>query len=211
MNVFYKQIKRVATVTLKRFFLFYSYSLNNNLKKKKNTLYSVWMCQQIKNCGHNVSFISVALLRGSEFIEIGSNVSFGKELYLTAWNFDYSLHDPMIKIGDDCSFGAYNHITSINKIIIGKGCLTGKWVTITDNSHGETNHLSLHVMPAKRLMVSKGPVIIGENVWIGDKVTILPGVTIGDGVVIGANSVVTKDIPPYCIVGGNPAKIIKKI
>ena len=49
-----------------------------------------------------------------------------------------------------------------------------------------------------------------KYVWIGENVTILPGVKIGDGVIIGKCSVVTKDIPPYCIVGGNPAKIIRK-
>lgn len=59
--------------------------------------------------------------------------------------------------------------------------------------------------------MSKGPVIIGQNVWVGDKATILPGVTIGDGAVIGANSVVTKDVPPYSIVGGNPAKVLKQL
>ena len=62
-----------------------------------------------------------------------------------------------------------------------------------------------------REVISKGAVIIGKNVWIGDKATVLPGVTIGDSVIIGANSVVTKDIPAYSIVGGNPAKIIKTL
>lgn len=56
---------------------------------------------------------------------------------------------------------------------------------------------------------SKGDVIIGNDVWIGINSTILSGVTIGDGAVIAACSVVTKNIPPYAIVGGNPAKIIK--
>ena len=51
------------------------------------------------------------------------------------------------------------------------------------------------------------PVIIGNDVWIGSRVTILPGVHIGNGVVIGASSVVTKDIPDYAVVGGNPAKV----
>ena len=45
--------------------------------------------------------------------------------------------------------------------------------------------------------------------WIGDKATILPGVTIGDGVVVAANAVVTKDVPAYSVVGGNPARILK--
>lgn len=57
---------------------------------------------------------------------------------------------------------------------------------------------------------SKGDVIIGNDVWVGDGALILSGVNIGDGAVIGARSVVTRDVPPYCIVAGNPAKFIKK-
>ncbi|MBI5204619.1 MAG: CatB-related O-acetyltransferase [Nitrospirae bacterium] len=56
---------------------------------------------------------------------------------------------------------------------------------------------------------SKGPVIIGNDVWIGDSVIILPGVQVGDGAIIGAGSVVTKNVPPYTIVGGVPAKKIR--
>lgn len=55
----------------------------------------------------------------------------------------------------------------------------------------------------------KKPVIIKDFVWCGANVTITPGVTIGEGAIIGAGSVVTKDVPDYAIVGGNPAKIIK--
>ena len=57
---------------------------------------------------------------------------------------------------------------------------------------------------------SKGPVIIGNDVWVGDRVTILSGVKIGDGAIIAAGSIVTDDVPPYTVVGGIPAKIIKK-
>ena len=112
-------------------------------------------------------------------------------------------------IGKDCCFGEYNHITSTNKIVIGDNLLTGRWVTITDNSHGDTDYETLQMPPLMRLVTSKGPVIIGNNVWIGDKATILPNVTIGDGAVIAANSVVTKDVPAYSVVAGNPAKVIK--
>lgn len=116
---------------------------------------------------------------------------------------------PFLKIGSHCSFGAFNHITCANKVVIGDYCLTGKWVTITDNSHGETDSDSLHLPPSKRPVTSKGAVVIGNNVWIGDKATILPGVTIGDGAVIAANAVVTKNVQAYSVVGGNPAKILK--
>ncbi|MBR4745404.1 MAG: hypothetical protein IK070_01685, partial [Clostridia bacterium] len=66
-----------------------------------------------------------------------------------------------------------------NAIIIGDALLTGRWVTITDNSHGDTSIECLKLKPIARSIVSKGPVKIGNNVWIGDKATILPNVTIG--------------------------------
>ena len=65
--------------------------------------------------------------------------------------------------------------------------------------------------PQKRPLYSKGAVFIGDNVWIGDKATILPGVKIGEGAVVAANAVVTKDVPAYSMVAGNPAKVIKQI
>jgi acetyltransferase-like isoleucine patch superfamily enzyme len=57
--------------------------------------------------------------------------------------------------------------------------------------------------------VSKGPIIIGNDVWIATGSTVLSGVTIGNGAVVAANSVVTSDVPPYAVVGGSPAKILK--
>ena len=56
----------------------------------------------------------------------------------------------------------------------------------------------------------KGDTVIGNDVWIGYKATIMAGVTIGDGAIIASQAVVTKDVPPYTIVGGNPAQAIKK-
>ena len=88
----------------------------------------------------------------------------------------------------------------------------GRRVTITDNSHGKnTSYVEFQLSPCKRNIYSKGPVIIEDNVWIGDKATILAGVKIGFGSIVGANSVVTKDVPPYSIVGGVPAKILSTL
>jgi virginiamycin A acetyltransferase len=56
----------------------------------------------------------------------------------------------------------------------------------------------------------KGDTIIGNDVWIGYKAVIMPGITIGDGAIIAAKTVVTKDVPPYSVVGGNPSRLIKK-
>lgn len=65
--------------------------------------------------------------------------------------------------------------------------------------------------PLCRPVTSNGPIVIGKNVWCGEKATILSGVTIGDGAIIGANSVVTKDVPPFSIAAGSPAKVIYSI
>ena len=64
--------------------------------------------------------------------------------------------------------------------------------------------------PALEQLPLKGDTIVGNDVWIGQNVTVMPGVHIGDGAIIAANSVITKDVPAYCVVGGNPSKIIRK-
>ena len=180
------------------------------LNVKYSIIRSCCLYPLFRNCGSNVLFKSVELLKGTERIEIGKSSTFDKHLFLTAWT-QFSREEKMslITIGESCNFGAYNHITAVNQINIGDNCLTGKWVTISDNDHGTTSIDNLKIRPQDRDIVSKGPVIIGKNVWIGDKATILGGVTIGDGVVIAANAVVTKDVPPYSVVGGIPARIIK--
>ena len=118
---------------------------------------------------------------------------------------------PELIIGDNVSIGEYCHITCADRVVIGNGVLTGRFVLITDNGHGANLPEEMDIMPLKRKTCSKGPIVIGNNVWIGDKATILPNVKIGDCAIIGANSVVTKDVPAFAVVGGNPAKILKII
>lgn len=148
---------------------------------------------------------------GTQYIAIGDNVIIGGGVQLTAWDI-HGKHSfmPTITIGDGTNLGSNNHISAINEIRIGKNVLTGKNVLITDNSHGNVSSKELNIPPSKRTLYSKGKVIIEDNVWIGEKATILPNVRIGKSSIIGANSVVTKDIPPYCVACGNPARIIKQ-
>lgn len=154
----------------------------------------------------------IAQLSGLKYISIGTRTGFADGLTMTAWDqYSRQVFTPNIIIGNDCHFGAWNHLTAIDRIEIGDGCLTGKWVTITDNDHGNNSIDQIDLPPVRRPLHSKGPVIIGKNVWIGDKVTILSGVKVGDGCVIAANAVVTKDIPSGCVAAGIPARIIKII
>jgi len=101
---------------------------------------------------------------------------------------------------------------------IGKFCSIANDVKIFLDGEHETNNISTYpfgyfkgfTVSKKYKTKSKGKVIIGNDVWIGYGVTILSGVNIGNGAVIGARSLIVKDVPPYSIVGGVPAKIIKK-
>ena len=100
---------------------------------------------------------------------------------------------------------------------IGKYCSISTRVVIFLGSEHRTNWVSTYPFPilweaAKSILghpFSKGDVVIGSDVWIGYNVTILSGVTIGDGAVIGTGSVISGDVPPYAIVAGNPAQVIR--
>ena len=184
-------------------------------KKKNSALYSLLVIRKFSSCGAGCFIGSDLTLIGSENINIGDNTTIGKHCYLSVWtkknkcSNDKLYHKPSISIGNFCTIGDYNHITSSYSIKLGNGLLTGRWVTITDNSHGNSDIETLKTRPKNRPIVSKGPVIIGENVWIGEKATIIGPVEIGRGSIIAANAVVTKDVPPYSVVAGIPAKILK--
>lgn len=150
-------------------------------------------------------------LYGLKYISIGCNTVIDAGVQLTAWGkYDKKTYNPEIIIGDNCIVRENAHITAINSIRIGNNLLTGTNVLITDNSHGTTNRDQMEFPPTQRPLYSKGPVKIGNNVWLGNNVCVMPGVTIGNGVVVGANSVVTHDIPDYCVAVGIPARVVKQ-
>jgi acetyltransferase-like isoleucine patch superfamily enzyme len=82
-------------------------------------------------------------------------------------------------------------------------------IFITDHSHGEVDGDALTTPPSQRKVVSKGPVIIGDNAWIGEGVVIMPDVTIGKNAIVGANSVVTTSIPENAVAAGIPARVLR--
>lgn len=155
-------------------------------------------------------FIGKISILGAKYISIGKNTGVGKHCILECWDhYMNKFFKPQLIIGKECWLGEYTHITCANQIIIGDGLLTGRFVLISDNNHGFGKSYELAMRPQKRELSSKGIIKIGDNVWIGDKATILSNVSIGDGSIVAANSVVTKNVPPYSVVAGNPARVIK--
>lgn len=124
-----------------------------------------------------------------------------------------------IQIGDHFYLGSNSFIGSACEIRIGNCVMISNDVKIYDNN----NH---PISPSARMEMSLygfnndrwswkhaayAPVVIEDNVWIGQFVTVLKGVTIGRGSIIATRAVVTKDVPPFTIVAGNPAKVVKSI
>jgi acetyltransferase-like isoleucine patch superfamily enzyme len=145
-------------------------------------------------------------------IRLGSAVTAEPGLILEAFlAFQGQTFQPHISIGNRVSFGYHCHVGCIAEVTIGDDVLIASRVFISDHSHGTAQDTELSLSPARRPLVSKGPVRIGARVWIGEGVCILTGVTIGDNAIIGANSVVTRDVPPNTVYAGAPARLLKHL
>lgn len=192
----------------------FSYRIFTKWTAFKDFCYNCWISTQVGQIGDGSSIGRDCFLDGggSKRIIIGKNTTIGRHSVLGVWEqYGGQEFTPKLQIGDDCHLGEYNHISTIDSVIIGNGLLTGRFVIISDNNHGEFNKENVDISPIKRNLSSKGGIVIGDNVWIGDKCTILSGVSIGDGCIIAANSVVTQNVPSYTVVAGVPAKIIKQL
>jgi lipopolysaccharide O-acetyltransferase len=149
-------------------------------------------------------------IRNKKYIKIGNSFTTGFGCRLEAYPVDN--YSNTLFIGHNVEINDYVHIAAGEKIVIGDNVLIASKVFISDLNHGiykgdsQDNPLS----PPSKRMLSTSPVIIEDNVWIGEGVCIMPGVSIGKGSIIGALSVVTKNIPDFCIAVGSPASVIKK-
>lgn len=193
--------------------LFSAYGKTYHIRRKISMiLYSGYMSSRFKKFGKSSRIVpKMKYLEGAKFISVGNNCYFGKGMTLTALSsWEGEALSPCIEFGNHVVIGDESHIVAINKVIVKDGVLTGKNLLITDNAHGiEGDDATLS--PLKRPVSSPGPVIIEEDVWIGEKVSILPNVTIGRGCVIGAHSLVNKSVPPYSLVAGCPARVIRSL
>ena len=199
-----KKIKNI----LKLIGVFISITRLNKLGKilrfSQDWIYTGIYKNSFQHFGDSILKYPLVNLIGSNKISIGDGCIIEKGLQLEAWG-----ENSKITIGNNCLIRANSHITAYTSITIGDDFLSGTNILISDNSHGDSTMNDMAIPPRQRPIKSKGEIIIGKKVWLGNNVSILSSVIIGDGAIIGANSVVTRDIPPYSVAVGCPAKIVK--
>lgn len=158
-----------------------------------------------KRFGKKTSVIFPMHIFGLKNIVLGDNVYIGYKAYLAALPLTGE-KTCSLEIGNGSCIGNFNHIYATKKITIGQNVLTADKVYISDNLHSY-NDISVPIIkqPIRQVNI----VEIGDGTWIGENVCII-GAKVGKNCVIGANSVVTKDIPDFCVAVGSPARVIKQ-
>lgn len=174
------------------------------IRRVKSDLY-IWINgRKFKHIGKNVRIYSPLMIEGCSNISIDDEVRIGNFTWLAALPLTGEI--PHLVLGKGTKVGHFNHIYCTKKITIGKDVLLADKVYISDNSHG---YEVIDVPILNQPIIQLNEVLIGEGSWIGENVCII-GCKIGKHCIIGSNSVVTKDIPDYCVAVGSPAKILKQ-
>ncbi|MGL5087413.1 MAG: CatB-related O-acetyltransferase [Clostridium sp.] len=151
------------------------------------------------------------------------NIKVGEFTYYSGYYHKEEFEDTCVRylLGDGSTKNykeIYGEDFEFDKLEIGKFCSIGSGASFLLAGNQGHNHKWISAYPfdptifsnAKDGFRRKGDTIIGNDVWIGTEALIMPGVKIGDGAIIGTRAVVTKDVAPYTVVGGNPAKVIRE-
>ena len=136
-------------------------------------------------------------------IEIGSHCTLQRDI--TIWISPDAGAAPRLTLGRKAYIGRNTFLGVYQPIEIGSNALIGAYCYLISANH----RFDRRDVPIRDQGFTGAPVTIGEDVWLGTHVVVLPGVTIGRGAVVAAGSTVTKDVPPYEVWGGTPARFIK--
>lgn len=172
----------------------------------------------------NVIFLNNCTLRMDTIDKIKNKVMIGQNSILGC-NFIFESNEGKIRIGGNTYIAAGTNLISRDEIVIGNNVTISWGCYIYDHDSHSLNHLDRRndfkryredylkfgkpVLNKDWNTVNSSRIVIEDDVWIGFEATILKGVTIGEGAIIGTKSVVTKDVPAWSVVAGNPAKIVK--
>jgi acetyltransferase-like isoleucine patch superfamily enzyme len=158
--------------------------------------------------GKNVTLMKPYMLTNSRYIDIEDNVFIREYSRIEAIDSDgFTEFKPVLRIRKGAHIEQFFHVGACEYVEIGENVLIAGRVYISDHNH-RFSDIGKPILAQG--IESGGRVIIEENAWLGEGCVILPGVTIGRNSIIGSNAVVTKDVPPYSIAVGIPARVIKR-
>jgi len=152
---------------------------------------------KIKKRGENVSFWSDVDILHPELVSIGNDVAFHNGVFLSPCG-------ERITIGDHCHFAPYSVL--YGPLTIGNNVAVAAHVVFASIGHGY-DRIDIPMVQQKAV---KKEIVVEDDVWFGANAVIIGGVRIGAHSIVGAGAVVTHDVEPYSIVGGTPAKLIRK-
>lgn len=162
-------------------------------------------CCRCESVGKHLQLCALPDVHGHALLYIGDDVHFSGSFAITSGRFN---DRPTLHIGDRAFIGHNVSITCNREVVIGEDAMIAGNCRISDYD-GHSALLEKRLANAVPDADDIVPVRIGKGAWIGYGVSILKGVTIGEGAVVGASSVVTHDVPPYCVAAGSPAKVVK--
>lgn len=205
-------LRKLAGATIWSLSLLVSPRLLWAVDQAKKRIYSRALERGFKRVGTGSIIEFPVILAGQRYISIGKHLKAFAGLQMEALDrYLGHVYTPEVVIGDNVIFNRGCHVACVNRIEIGDNVIIASRVFITDHSHGDISAEALDLPPIRRKVVSKGPVVIEDNVWIGEGVSIMPNVRIGRNSIVGTNSVVTRDIPPNSVACGVPARTIRTL
>lgn len=160
-----------------------------------------------KKFGKNSYLSPFSEIINMKHIEIGDYVTIRQNAWMLAHEtYTEKTYTPHISIGDNTYIGHNVTLSCAIKLEIGKDVTIGDNAYIADCTHSYED-IKTHIMLQQ---LKTGKIIIGDRAWIGKNCVIMYDLEIGEHAVVGANSVITKSVPPYTVMAGNPATIIKQ-
>lgn len=183
------------------------------LTRARNKLFSLSIKRSFYSCGKNVIFETPCRFSGWKHIAVGSDTFVGADSWLAAMpekddRSNGQQKKPIITLGFNTGITGHCTISAVRQITIEEKVIIARYVYISDHTHKYSDRFTA----IKHQGITKiSPVVIKKGTWIGQGAVICPGVTLGENCVVAANSVVRQSFPPYSVISGSPAKLIKTI
>lgn len=178
------------------------FRIRNNLHAR---LFALVFARRFRRYGRHTRLVLPLGIEGIGNISLGDDVYVGYRTTLAAVPLTGS-PTCALEIGAGTSLGSFNHVYATRRVVVGANVLTANGVYISDNLHGYEDV----TRPIKQQGVRQvADTLIGDGTWLGHNACVF-GARIGRNCVVGANSVVTRDVPDYCVVAGAPARIIRR-